>query len=117
MLLASRTEKWWDSVMDVGLDPELTKWSVHSGPAVILTGKGYKEHHWLVVPPSTTSVISFLHHYYFSSSCRCLLAPFPVPRTSSVEAGLRFGFEDKLGTVPMPEGPSLPSCLMKRDIA
>ena len=44
--------------MEVGLDPELTKWSVRSGPAIVLTGKGYKEHHWLVVPPSTTSVIS-----------------------------------------------------------
>ena len=43
--------------MEVGLDPELTKWSVRSGPAIVLTGKGYKEHHWLVVPPSTTSVI------------------------------------------------------------
>ena len=45
--------------MNVGLDPELTKWSVRSGPAIVLTGKGYKEHHWLVVPPSTTSVISY----------------------------------------------------------
>ena len=44
--------------MDMGLDPELTKWSVHSGPATVLTGKGYKEYHWLVVPPSTTLVIS-----------------------------------------------------------
>ena len=50
MPLADRTGKRWGSVMDVGLDPELTKWSVHSGPAIILTGKGYKEHHWLVVP-------------------------------------------------------------------
>ena len=50
--------------MDVGLDPELTKWSVRSGPAIVLTGKEYKEHHWLVVPsinhfgyllPSTTT--------------------------------------------------------------
>ena len=49
-LLACRTEKWWGSVMDVGLDPELTKWSVRSGLAIVLTGKGYKEHHWLVVP-------------------------------------------------------------------
>ena len=56
--LASRMEEWWGSVMDVGLNPELTKWSVRSGPATVLTGKGYKEHHWLVVPPSTTSVIS-----------------------------------------------------------
>ena len=58
MLLADWTEKWWGSVMDVGLDPELTKWSMRSGPAIVLTGKGYKEHHWLVVPPLTTSVIS-----------------------------------------------------------
>ena len=55
--LARRTEKWWGSVMVVGLDPELTKWSVRSGPAIVLTGKGYKERHWLAVPPSTTSVI------------------------------------------------------------
>ena len=50
MPLARRTEKWWGSVMEVGLDPELAKWSVRSGPAIVLTGKGYKEHHWLVVP-------------------------------------------------------------------
>ena len=50
-------------VMDVGLDPELTKWSVRSGPAIVLTRKGYKEHHWLVVPPSTTSVTSTLIIY------------------------------------------------------
>ena len=56
--LAGRTEKWWGSVMGVGLDPELTKWSVRSGPAIVLTGKGYKEHHWLAVPPSTAPVIS-----------------------------------------------------------
>ena len=31
-LLADRTEKWWGSAMEVGLDPELTKWSVRSGP-------------------------------------------------------------------------------------
>ena len=36
--------------MDVGLDPELTKWSVRSGSVIVLTRKGYKEHHWLVVP-------------------------------------------------------------------
>ena len=48
--------------MGVGLDPELTKWSVRSGLAMVLTGKGYKEHHWLVVPPSTTSVISTSIH-------------------------------------------------------
>ena len=26
--LVRRTEKWWGSVMGVGLDPELTKWSM-----------------------------------------------------------------------------------------
>ena len=62
-LLAGRTEKWWGSVMEVGLDPELTKWSVRSDPAIVLTGKGYKEHHWLVVPPSTASVISYFYHF------------------------------------------------------
>ena len=43
--------------MDVGLDPELTKWSMRSGPAIVLTEEGYKECHWLVISPSTTSVI------------------------------------------------------------
>ena len=27
------------------------KWSMRTGPATVLTGKEYKEHHWLVVPP------------------------------------------------------------------
>ena len=49
MPLASRTEKWWGSVMGVELDSELTKWSMRPGSAIVLTGKGYKEHHWLVV--------------------------------------------------------------------
>ena len=31
---------------------------MRSGPAIVLTGKGYKERYWLVVPPSTTSVTS-----------------------------------------------------------
>ena len=69
LLLARRTEKWWGLVMDVGLDPELTKWSVRPGPGIVLTGKGYKECHWSVIPPSTTSVISTsiqlaLHFYH-----------------------------------------------------
>ena len=49
--------------MDVGLDPELTKWSVRPGPVNILTGKGYKEHHWLVVPS-----INLLGYLYFHST-------------------------------------------------
>ena len=61
MPLAHRTEKWWGSVMEVGLDPELTKWSMRSGPAIVLTGKGYKEHHWLVVP--SINHFGYLHLY------------------------------------------------------
>ena len=47
--------------MDVGLDPELTKWSVRSGPAIVLTRKGYKEHHWLVVP--SINHFGYLHFH------------------------------------------------------
>ena len=71
MPLARRTEKWWGSVMEVGLDPELTKWSVHLGSAIVLTGKGYKEHHWLVVPPINHFgyFLYSIHHTMPSSSC------------------------------------------------
>ena len=67
-LLASRTEEWWGSVMDVGLDPELTKWSVRSGLAIVLTGKGYKEHHWLVVPHQPHRLSPLLHHHRLFST-------------------------------------------------
>ena len=50
MPLVDQKEEWWVMVMEVGLDPELTKWSMHLGLAIVLTGKGYKEHHWLVIP-------------------------------------------------------------------
>ena len=68
--LARRTEEWWGSVMVVGLDPELAKWSMRSGPAIVLSGKGYKEHHWLVVSlinhfgyfPSPITTTVYLHH-------------------------------------------------------
>ena len=59
--LVCRTEKWWGSVMNVELDPELTKWSVRLGPAIILTGKGYKEYHWLVVP--SINHFGYLHSH------------------------------------------------------
>ena len=64
MLLAGWTEKWWVTVMDMGLDPELTKWSVRLGPAIVLTGKGYKEHHWLVVPSINHFSYTHSHHCY-----------------------------------------------------
>ena len=69
--LADRTEEWWDSVMEVGLDPELTKWSVRSDPATFLTGKGYKEHHWLVIP-------SINHFGYLPSYFTITLAIMPM---------------------------------------
>ena len=34
---------------------------MRSGPAIVLTGKGYKEHHWLVVPP--INHFGYLHSY------------------------------------------------------
>ena len=51
--------------MGVGLDPELTKWSMRSGPATVLTGKGYKEHHWLVVPHQPLRLSPPSLHFYF----------------------------------------------------
>ena len=34
------------------------------GPAIVLTGKGYKEHHWLVIPHQPLQLLPFLHHFY-----------------------------------------------------
>ena len=65
MPLARRTEKWWGSVMEVGLDPELTKWSVRSGSAIVLTGKGYKERHWWDV--SLINHFSYFHFHTITS--------------------------------------------------
>ena len=115
-LLARRTEKWWGSVMDVGLDPELTKWSVRSGPATVLTGKGYKEHHWLVISPSTPSVISTSTLPPLTLSCQCPLAPSLVLKISMAGAAPPSMSAVKLVTAPMLEGPSLPSCSMRKDI-
>ena len=103
--------------MDVGLNPELTKWSMRSGPVTVLTGKGYKEHHWLVVPPSTTPVISTSPSLAFTLPCQCLLAPSRGLKTSTEGAVLPFGSAVKLGTIPTKGGPSPPSCLMKKDTA
>ena len=117
MPLVNRTEKWWGSVMDVGLDPELTKWSMRLGPATVLTGKGYKEHHWLVVPPSTTSVISTSTSPTLTLSCQCLLVPSPVLRISTAGVMPLFVFVARPANAPMLGGPLLPSCSMRRVIA
>ena len=61
--------------MDVGLDPELTKWSVRSGPAIVLTRKGYKEHHWLIIPhqpPRLSPAPSILLYSIMPSSSRTI---------------------------------------------
>ena len=100
--------------MEVGLDPELTKWSVRSGPAIVLTRKGYKEHHWLVIPPSTTLVISTSTQPPLTSLCRCPLAPFRVPKTSTVGDVLPFVSGARLAIVPMLGGPLLPLCSTRR---
>ena len=105
MPLAGRTEKWWGSVMEVGLDPELTKWSMRSGLAIVLTGKGYKEHHWLVIPPSTTSVISTSTLPPLTLSCRCPLVPFPELKISTVGAAPPSVFVGRPVLVPMPVRP------------
>ena len=103
--------------MDVGPDPELTKWSVRSGPVIVLTGKGYKEHHWLVVPPSTSSVISTSHHHYLLLSCRCPLVPSPEPKIDTAGVVLLSRFVVRPGTAPTLGEPLLPSCSTRRDIA
>ena len=99
--------------MDVGLDPELTEWSVRSGPAIVLTGKGYKEHHWLVVPSSTSSVISTF--IPLTLSCQCPHAPSLEPKTNTEEAVPPSVSGVKPGTVPTLGGPLLPLCSMRKD--
>ena len=78
-LLADRTEEWWGSVMDVGLDPELTKWSMRSGPAIILTGKGYKEHHWLVIP--VINHFGYSHFHTTTAYSTMLMSARSIPGT------------------------------------
>ena len=115
--LARRTEKWWGSVMEVGLDPELTKWSVRPDPVIVLTGKGYKEYHWLVVPPINHS--GYLHFSItsFTPSCQCPLAPSPEPKTNTVGVVPPFVFVVKPGIAPTQGGLSLPSCSTRKDTA
>ena len=103
--------------MDVGLDPELTKWSMCSGPAIVLTGKGYKEHHWLVIPPSTTSVISPSTSPTLTQPCQCPLVPFPAPKISTAGAVPQSTFVAKPAPGPTQVVPSPPLCSMKRVIA
>ena len=102
--------------MDVGLDPELTKWSVRSGPAIVLTGKGYKERHWLVVPSINHFGYLLIHTTTaYSSSCQCLLALSLEPRINTEGAVPPFGFVVRPGTAPTPGGPLLPLCSTKKD--
>ena len=100
--------------MDVGLDPELTKWSVRSGPAIALTGKGYKEHHWLVIP--------FINHFSYLllpllTQCLPLLALSPVPKISMAGAAPPFVSMVRPAIIQTPGGPLLRLCLTRKDIA
>ena len=79
MPLVARTEKWWGLVMEVGLDPELTKWSVCSGLAIVLTGKGYKEHHWLVVP--SINHFGYLHSHPTTAYSTMPMSARTIPGT------------------------------------
>ena len=69
MPLAGWKEEWWVTVIGVGLDPELTKWSIHLGLAIVLTGKEYKEHHWLVVPHQPLWLSPTSTTLYMPSDC------------------------------------------------
>ena len=99
--------------MGVGLDPELTKWSVRSGPVIVLTKEGYKEYHWLVIPPSTTLVIS-----YITNLTQCLppSVPFLVLLTILGLVKPLSVFMVRLVLVPIKAAPSPPLCTMKRNI-
>ena len=116
MPLANRTEKWWGSVMEVGLDPELTKWSMRSGLAIVLTGKGYKEHHWLVVPHQPPRLSPLPSLLLLTPSCLCPLAPSQGLKISMAGAAPLSVFVVKPVTVPTPGGPLPPSCSMKNNI-
>ena len=117
MLLVDRKEKWWVAVVGVGLDPELTKWSVHSGPVNFLTGEGYKEHHWLVIPHQPLRLSS----HQQLAQCLLIAAPlllvlFPALSTNWGSVGLLYMSIPKRGAAPLKTVPLLPSCSMKRSI-
>ena len=64
--------------MGVGLDPELTKWSMCLGPAIVLTRKGYKEHHWLVIPHQPFRLTSSSPNLLMPSDC-CATSSCIIP--------------------------------------
>ena len=45
---------------------------MRSGPAIVLTRKGYKEHHWLVIPHQPPQ-LSPSHHLYSMPSSSCTI--------------------------------------------
>ena len=110
-LLVDRKEEWWVAVMGVGLDPELTNWSVHLGPVNFLSRRGYKEHHWLVIPHQPLRLSS--HHQLH----QCLLIVMPhlltsflVPLTNWELVGPPFVSTLKQGAIPLRTVPSPCSC-------
>ena len=45
---------------------------MHSGLAIVLSGKGYKEHHWLVIPHQPLRSLPLHHFYSMPSSFRTI---------------------------------------------
>ena len=111
MPLVDQKEEWWVTVMGVGLNPELTKWSVCSGSAIVLTRMGYKEYHWLVIPHQPLRLL------LTSPTLSCLLIavlhlPVSSPALSIIWglAALLFMFVVRLDPTLTRVMPSLPSC-------
>ena len=50
-----------------------------SGPAIVLTGKGYKEHHWLVVLP--INHFSYLHFHITTAYSIMPMSAHSIPGT------------------------------------
>ena len=88
--------------MGVELDPELTKWFVHSGLAIILTEKGYKEHHWLVV---LHQPLRLSPSHITAVQCLLLLTLSLAPSTISALAAPLFMSVVKPAIAPMLVGP------------
>ena len=100
---------WWEW----GWTLSWVRWSVRSDPAIVLTRKGYKEHHWLVIPPSTTLVIP---SHITTTKCLPLLILSAALSTILVSAAPLSVFAAKLAIVQMLVGPLLLSCSMRRSI-
>ena len=101
--------------MGVGPDPELTNWSMRSGSVNFLTGKGYKEHHWLVIPHQPLQLTSSSPFLLCLLIAMLPLVSFLAWSTNLGLDRLPFMFLLKQGATPLKTMPSPPSCTMKRN--